>query len=180
MIPERTVSFIRIEAHFSASSILPLPMICPSRIPPPLATEKHSTVPKVRTSEVKELAATMSVPRNWPMITEYIEKARPQETSFRVAGIAIFRKSRKSSLLRINIYESFSLTSLLRAETTSASTSSTPREIEVARATPAAPSFGAPKRPKMNTAFSRMFRVKATVFSAVLIPTRPTERSAAR
>ena len=54
------------------------------------------------------------------------------------------------------------------------------REMEVASATPAAPSFGAPNRPKMKTAFSRMFSVNAAAFSAVLIPTRPTDRSVAR
>ena len=76
--------------------------------------------------------------------------------------------------------DSFSFTSLLRAETTSARISSTTREMDVASATPAAPSLGAPNRPKINTAFSRMFSVKATVFSAVLIATRPTDRSVAR
>ena len=49
------------------------------------------------------MAATISVPRNCPMITEYIEKASPQLTSFSVAGIAILRKSLNSTLLRMNI-----------------------------------------------------------------------------
>ena len=114
------------------------------------------------------------------MMTEYMEKARPQDTSFRVAGKAIRRKSRNSTLLRMNICDSFSLTFLLRAETISARISSATREIDVASATPAAPSFGAPNSPNINTAFRRIFSVKAVPFSAVLIPTRPMDRSVAR
>ena len=45
--------------------------------------------------------------------------------------------------------------------------SSTIREIAVAMATPVAPSFGAPNRPKIKTAFSRMFSEKATIFSTM-------------
>ena len=114
------------------------------------------------------------------MITEYMEKARPQLTSLTSAGRAIFRKSRKSGLLRRNRQRGRSLTSLLRAETSRLSSSSTARLMEVASATPFAPMRGAPKRPKMKTALSRMLSEKATVLSAVAIATRPTLRSTAR
>ena len=50
----------------------------------------------------------------------------------------------------------------------------------MASATPAAPSVGAPNSPNMNTAFSSMFSEKATVFSTVLMATRPMLRSVAR
>lgn len=47
-------------------------------------------------------------------------------------------------------------------------------------ATPVAPSFGAPKIPKINTAFNRMFSEKASTFNAVLITTLPMLRRIAR
>ena len=85
-----------------------------------------------------------------------------------MAGIAMRRKSRNRARLFMNIWDSFSLISSLD-EMIRARISSTVREMEVASATPGAPSFGAPKRPKINTAFNRIFSVNATVFSAVLI-----------
>ena len=54
---------------------------------------KQSTVAKLRTWETNEFAATISEPRYCPIMTEYMEKARPQLTSFTSAGSAIFRKS---------------------------------------------------------------------------------------
>jgi hypothetical protein len=43
-----------------------------------------------------------------------------------------------------------------------------------------APSFGAPNRPKMNTAFSKIFSENASIFIAVLITTLPILRRTAR
>ena len=70
--------------------------------------------------------------------------------------------------------------SLLAADTAKQAASSIRREAEVAMATPMAPSFGAPKRPKMNTAFRTMFREKASTFRTVLTVTLPMLRSTAR
>ena len=70
--------------------------------------------------------------------------------------------------------------SLLTADTTKHAASSARREAEVAMATPMAPIFGAPRRPNMNTAFSMMFREKASTFMMVLMVTLPMLRSTAR
>ena len=44
---------------------------------------------------------------------------------------------------------------------------STPLAITVASATPIIPSFGAPKRPKIKTALSIIFKISATAFVTV-------------
>ena len=51
---------------------------------------------------------------------------------------------------------------------------------EVAMATPAAPSLGAPSRPKINMAFTNTFSENASTFKAVLITTLPVLRRMAR
>ena len=61
-----------------------------------------------------------------------------------------------------------------------AHTNSKTRAISVAVAAPLTPILGAPSRPKMNTAFKKMFSVKAVVLIAVAMVTRPTLRSTAR
>ena len=45
-------------------------------------------------------------------------------------------------------------------------------EMVVARATPAMPSFGAENKPKIKTAFKKMFRSRAVVVITVTIFTR--------
>ena len=77
-----------------AFSRFPSPITFPSRIPPALATPKHSTVPIFLTTTTSEFAATASLPR-WPRITEYIENSTPQERSFPSAGSDSFTKSGK-------------------------------------------------------------------------------------
>ena len=154
-------------------------MIFPSRMPPALAMPKHSTVPKFRTTTTKELAATASVPR-WPIITEYMENATLQDTSLPRAGRESLTKSEKRSLFFINRYRKSSLMSLLKKDTAKHAASSISLEREVAIATPAAPSSGAPNSPKINTAFSIIFAEKASAFSKVLIITLPMLRRTAR
>ena len=74
----------RVESSFTVS-INPAPMDLPRRMAPALARPKHTTVPRFLATITTALAATMSLPR-CPMITEYMEKATPQETSFPKAG----------------------------------------------------------------------------------------------
>ena len=179
MAPVMTVSFISFLAPSRASSSLFSPMMFPRRMPPALAMPKQRMVPKLRTTTTKELAATASVPR-WPMITEYMEKATLQLMSFPSAGRDRRTKSENSSLLRAKMYRRFRCTSLLRTDTTMQAASSTSRDRLVARATPMAPSLGAPKRPKIHTALRMMFREKASTFITVLMTTRLMLRSTAR
>ena len=70
--------------------------------------------------------------------------------------------------------------SLLRKETTKHAASSMSLDREVAMATPVAPSLGAPKRPKINTALRMIFSENASTFIMVLIITRPMLRRTAR
>ena len=147
-------------------------------MPPALARPKQRIVPKLRTTAAREFAATASVPR-CPIITEYMEKARPHTTSLPMAGSESFIKSVKSSLLRINMVLKRSLICSDLAETTKHRASSTSLEIEVARAPPITPSFGAPSQPKMNTAFSITFSTTAMELSTVPMVTLPTLRSMA-
>ena len=58
--------------------------------------------------------------------------------------------------------------------------SSISREKAVAMATPAAPSFGSPNKPKIKTAFKITFKTKASIFNAILMVTRPILRRIAR
>ena len=50
------------------------------------------------------------------------------------------------------------------------------REAAVAIATPVAPSFGAPNSPKINTAFSKTFSEKASIFRTIEVITLPILR----
>ena len=109
-----------------------------------------------------------------------MEKATLQEMSFPRAGSDSRTKSPNSTLLRINIKVRFNLTSLLRKETITHATSSISLEAAVAMATPVAPSFGAPKSPKIKVAFRIIFNIKASIFNAILIVTRPILRKIAR
>ena len=177
--PVTTVSFSSFDAYSFAFSRFPSPITFPSRIPPALATPKHSTVPMFLTTTTSEFAATASLPR-WPRITEYIENATPQERSFPSAGSDSFTKSENSSLLRINMYRRSSLISLLVIDTITQPINSMTRDIAVAIATPVAPSFGNPKRPKMKHALNNTFSANAIIFIAMLIVTRPRLRSTAR
>ena len=63
-----------------------------------LAMAKQNTVPILRTTTTSELAATASVPR-CPRITEYMENATLQDTSFPSAGRDRRMKSCVSTLL---------------------------------------------------------------------------------
>ena len=54
------------------------------------------------------------------------------------------------------------------------------RDSAVAMATPVAPNFGAPNRPKINTAFRKIFREKAITFKTMDTVTRPMLRRIAR
>ena len=177
--PVTTVSFSSLDAYSFAFSRFPSPITFPSRIPPALATPKHSTVPIFLTTTTSEFAATASLPR-WPRITEYIENATPQERSFPSAGSDSFTKSENSILLRMNMYHRSSLISLLMIDTITQPINSMTRDIAVAIATPVAPSFGNPKRPKMKHALKNTFSANAIIFIAMLIVTRPRLRSTAR
>ena len=95
--------------------------------------------------------------------------------SFKIAGRDIFMKSLCRRGLCSNMYLMLSLTSLLRADTIKHSTNCSTLEIAVARATPISPSFGAPKRPKMNTAFRATLVRRADASSTVTIMVRPTD-----
>ena len=171
--PEATVSQRTFLPSERVSSSLPSPIFWPSSMPPALARPKQRMVPKLRTTVAREFAATASVPK-CPIITEYMEKAKPQTTSLPMAGRASFTKSPKSSLFLIKMALKRSLICSDRAETTKHSASSTSRDMEVARATPMTPSFGAPSQPKMNTALSTTFSPTAMELSTVPMATRPT------
>ena len=89
-------------------------------------------------------------------------------------------KPENSILLRMNMYRRSSLISLLIIDTITQPISSMTRDIAVAIATPVAPSFGNPKRPKMKHALKNTFSANAIIFIAMLIVTRPRLRSTAR
>ena len=79
------------------------------------------------------------------------------------------------------MYARFNFKSLLSAmDTKIQPSSSTIREMAVAIATPVAPSFGAPNKPKINTAFNRMLSEKARMFNTMETVTLPMLRSIAR
>ena len=136
-------------------------------------------MPKPRTTVTSELAATTSEPI-CPMITEYMENARPQITSLPIAGRDRRTKSCISSLFFLSMYRKFSLISFWKAETTKQPINSMTRESMVASATPATPIFGAPKRPKMNTALRMIFSANAMILRNMLTRTRPMLRSTDR
>ena len=69
-------------------------------------------------------------------------------------------KSWNNALFLMKIKRSFSLTSAFVTDTKMHPINSTSLEIEVAIATPLAPSFGAPRRPKIKTALNRIFSIK--------------------
>ena len=100
--PAITVIFSILEAYTFDFSRSPFPITFPRRIVPALAIAKQKTEPILRTTVTSELAATASVPR-CPRITEYMENATLQETSFPRAGSDSRTKSPNSTLLRINI-----------------------------------------------------------------------------
>ena len=179
MAPAIMVIFSILEAYTFDFSRSPFPITFPRRIVPALAIAKQNTEPILRTTVTRELAATASVPR-CPRITEYMEKATLQEMSFPRAGSDSRTKSPNSTLLRINIKVRFNLTSLLRKETITHAASSISLETAVAMATPVDPSFGAPKSPKIKVAFRIIFSIKASIFNAILIVTRPMLRKIAR
>ena len=77
----RKVSRSRRLASRSARAMSPAPIVLPRMIAVPFAMPKPSTEARLRIIETIEFAATMSSPR-WPMMTAYIEKARPQTNSF--------------------------------------------------------------------------------------------------
>lgn len=83
--PPRKVILQNREASAFTCSRWPSPIVLPSRIAPALAMPNQTTVPKFLATMTTALAATISLPR-WPMITEYIEKASPQDTSLPKAG----------------------------------------------------------------------------------------------
>ena len=146
------------------------PICFPSRIAPPYAIPKNSTLVRSRIVDITEFAATISSPM-WPSITEYVAQAAPQTNSFPIAGSEYFRKSRVRSLSLHKIAEKLSLTSFIRLEMRMLIKTSVILEIEVARATPKRPSFGAPKSPNIKTAFRKMFNpnakkvIQVTVFT---------------
>ena len=177
--PVITVSFSILEAYRLDFSRSPFPMICPRRMVPALAMAKQNTEPMFRTTVTRELAATASVPR-CPRITEYMEKATLQDRSFPSAGSDKRIKSWNNTLLRRNIYARFSFTFLLKEDTTTQPISWISLDAAVAIATPVAPSFGAPNRPKIKTAFRNIFRINASIFSAILMVTLPILRRTAR
>ena len=104
---------------------------------------------------------------------EYVEYASPQDTSFKTAGIAILRKSLHKSLLLSNILAKFNLTSLDFLEKTRQIKNWIKRDRLVPRATPAIPSFGIPKSPKINTALKKTLRTGAVILMIVASDTRP-------
>ena len=115
-----------------------------------------------------EFAATISSPI-CPSITEYVAQAAPQTNSFPIAGREYFRKSLVRSLFLHYIAESESLTSFILFDIKMLMNNSIILEIDVARATPKSPSFGAPKRPKIKVAFSKMFNPKAMKVMVVTV-----------
>ena len=92
MIPLKKVILQNRDASSFTLSIRPSPMAFPRRIAPALARPKQMTVPRFLATITTALAATMSLPR-WPMITEYMEKASPQDTSLPKAGREYLIKS---------------------------------------------------------------------------------------
>ena len=101
-----------------------------------------------------------------PKITEYMENATPQMMSFARAGSARWQKSRLRALLRTSRYLGFSFIWAFR-EISRQPTGPLRAETAVAKATPRMPSLGTPSSPKINTAFSRIFRENPTAFSTM-------------
>ena len=147
----------------------------PRRIAPALAIPKQATVPKFRATTTTALAATISLPR-CPIMTEYIENASPQETSLPKAGREYFIKSANKTLFRSKMAAGRNRITLKWRASSIQIPNSMPLAMVVARATPAIPILGAPKRPKINTALRKMFKSRADALAAVAKITRSMVR----
>ena len=75
----------------------------------------------------------------------------------------------------MKIIENLIFTSGLLAERTITQTNLSKEEMDVARATPAIPSFGSPSHPKINDALSKMLSTLAATLTTVLALTLETD-----